>query len=82
MRQFCEESRLARQDWPRSTLGLQMSGGRDALALLAASNEGRIAELLSTHFGRMLASPFVYYRGAAPLMAHLNGVKSFIIKRS
>ena len=70
LRQRFEQGRLARQDCPRSTLGLQMSGGRDPLALLAASNEGRIAELLPTRFGRMLASPFAFYRGAAPLMAH------------
>ena len=38
--------------------------------MLAASNEGRIAELLTTRFGRMLSSPFAFYRGAATLMAH------------
>ena len=65
-----EQGRLARQDCPRSTLGLHNNGERDALALLAASNEGRIAELLPTRFGRMLASPFAFYRGAATLMAH------------
>jgi hypothetical protein len=65
-----EQGRLARQDCPRSVLGLHDSGGRDGLALLAASNAGRIAELLPTRFGRMLASPFAFYRGAAMLMAH------------
>ena len=65
-----EQGRLARRDCPRSTLGLHDSGGRDALELLAASNVGRIAELLPTRFGRMLASPFAFYRGAAMLMAH------------
>ena len=65
-----EQGRLARQHCPRSALGLHISGGRDGLALLAASNDGRIAELLPTRFGRMLASPFAFYRGAATLMAH------------
>lgn len=65
-----EQGRLARQHCPRSALGLQGSAERDALALLAASNDGRIAELLPTRFGRMLASPFAFYRGAATLMAH------------
>ena len=65
-----ELGRLARQDCPRSALGLHESGGRDALALLAASNQGRITELLPTRFGRMLASPFAFYRGGAMLMAH------------
>ena len=65
-----ERGRLARRDCPRSALGLHDSQGRDALELLAASNVGRIAELLPTRFGRMLASPFAFYRGAAMLMAH------------
>ena len=65
-----EQGRLARHECPRSTLGLHDSQGRDALELLAASNIGRIAELLPTRFGRMLASPFAFYRGAAMLMAH------------
>ncbi len=65
-----EQGRLARQYCPRSALGLQASAERDGLALLAASNDGRIAELLPTRFGRMLASPFAFYRGSATLMAH------------
>jgi uncharacterized protein (DUF2252 family) len=65
-----EQGRLARQTCPRSALGTHVSNGRDAIALLKASNEGRIAELLPTRFGRMLASPFAFYRGAAVLMAH------------
>ena len=70
LRQRFGQARLARQDCPRPTFGLQISGGRNALALVAASNEGRIAELLTTRFGRMLASPFAFYCGAATLMAH------------
>ena len=65
-----ELGRLARQNCARSALGLHESGGRDAIALLSASNKGRIAELLPTRFGRMLPSPFAFYRGAAMLMAH------------
>ena len=65
-----EHGRLARQHCPRSALGLQGAGKRDGLPLLAESNDGRIAELLPTRFGRMLASPFSFYRGAATLMAH------------
>ncbi len=65
-----ELGRLARENCPRSALGLHQNGERDALALLSASNEGRIAELLPIRFGRMLPSPFAFYRGAAMLMAH------------
>ncbi|TAG26747.1 MAG: DUF2252 domain-containing protein [Burkholderiales bacterium] len=62
--------RLARQACPRSALALHETHGRDALALLAQSNKGRVAELIPTRYGRMLASPLAFYRGAAMLMAH------------
>lgn len=45
-------------------------GKRDAVRLIQASNEGRVAELLPVRHGRMLASPFAFFRGAAMLMAH------------
>ncbi len=70
LEQRFELGRLARQECPRSALGLHENDGRDPLALLAESNKGRVAELLPTRFGRMLASPFAFYRGAAMLMAH------------
>lgn len=41
----------------------------DALQLLEASNEGRIAELVPIRFGRMVRTPFTFYRGAALGMA-------------
>ena len=44
--------------------------GRDVLALLQASNEGRIAKLISVRHARMLASPFTFYRGAPAVMAY------------
>ena len=37
----------------------------DPLDLLKESSEGRIPELLPIRFGRMLKSPFTFYRGAA-----------------
>lgn len=43
---------------------------RDPLVLLEASNLGRVEELIPVRWGRMVASPFAFYRGAAPLMAH------------
>jgi uncharacterized protein (DUF2252 family) len=42
---------------------------RDPVELLGDSNEGRIMELIPIRFGRMSASPFAFYRGAAALMA-------------
>jgi uncharacterized protein (DUF2252 family) len=42
----------------------------DPIDLLIASNEGRVEELVPIRYGRMLASPFAFYRGAASIMAH------------
>ena len=39
------------------------------LALLQASNEGRIPQLIPIRHGRMVRSPFTFYRGAALQMA-------------
>jgi len=44
-------------------------GRRDPVELLSESNEGRMPELVPIRFGRMSASPFAFYRGAAALMA-------------
>ena len=41
----------------------------DPLLLLKKSSEGRIPELLPIRYGRMLQSPFTFYRGAALNMA-------------
>jgi uncharacterized protein (DUF2252 family) len=41
----------------------------EPIALLAASNQGRIAALVPIRYGRMLASPFAFLRGAASIMA-------------
>ncbi|MEO8755058.1 MAG: DUF2252 domain-containing protein, partial [Casimicrobiaceae bacterium] len=43
--------------------------GRDPMALLVASSHGRVPHLLPIRYGRMLASPFAFYRGAAAIMA-------------
>ena len=45
------------------------AGRADPVALLEASNAGRITTLVPLRFGRMSASPFAFYRGAAALMA-------------
>lgn len=43
---------------------------RDPLALLRASNGGRVAALVPIRHQRMLASPFAFYRGAPAVMAY------------
>lgn len=42
---------------------------RDPLKLLQAQDTGRLQELLPIKYGRMLASPFAFYRGSAVVMA-------------
>ncbi len=42
---------------------------RDAVELMETSDEGRIPELVPIRHGRMLRSPFTFYRGAALNMA-------------
>ncbi|MEI6068686.1 MAG: DUF2252 domain-containing protein [Methylococcaceae bacterium] len=42
---------------------------RDPIDLLIESNIGRVAELLPIRYGRMMQSPFAFYRGKAALMA-------------
>ncbi|RDK07193.1 DUF2252 domain-containing protein [Cupriavidus lacunae] len=42
---------------------------RDPVTLLEESNAGRMMELVPIRFGRMSASPFAFYRGAAAVMA-------------
>jgi hypothetical protein len=45
------------------------AGRRDAVELLLEEGADRIPELLPIRHGRMLASPFAFFRGAAGLMA-------------
>lgn len=42
---------------------------RDPLALIEEQNDGRLPWLVPVRRGRMVASPFAFYRGAARLMA-------------
>jgi len=42
---------------------------RDPVDLLGESNKGRMPELIPIRFGRMMQSPFAFYRGSAALMA-------------
>ena len=42
---------------------------RDPVEILVESSEDRVAELLPIRYGRMMQSPFTFYRGSAALMA-------------
>jgi uncharacterized protein (DUF2252 family) len=63
--------RSARAECPRSShAGLELSAGRDPVAILEAQASSRVPELVPVRYGRMLVSPFTFYRGAAAVMAH------------
>ena len=63
--------RAARNECPRSSHGRwEPAGGRlDPIALLEEQAATRVPELVPIRYGRMLASPFTFYRGAALIMA-------------
>lgn len=42
----------------------------DPVDLLIQSSQGRVEELLPIRYGRMMVSPFTFYRGAAAVMAY------------
>jgi uncharacterized protein (DUF2252 family) len=65
-----EQGKAARKKVPRAELAACKIGDRDPIKLLDESNVGRVPELIPIRYGRMVANPFAFYRGAAPLMAH------------
>ena len=63
--------RAARAECPRSSqAGFELSADRDPVAILEAQAATRVPELVPVRYGRMLVSPFTFYRGAAAIMAH------------
>ena len=42
----------------------------DPVEMLIESSKGRVEELLPIRYGRMMATPFTFYRGAAAIMAY------------
>ncbi len=63
--------RSARAECPRSShAGFELAPDRDPVAILEAQASSRVPELVPVRYGRMLVSPFTFYRGAAAVMAH------------
>jgi uncharacterized protein (DUF2252 family) len=63
--------RSARAECPRSShAGFELPADRDPVALLEAQAPSRVPELIPVRYGRMLVSPFTFYRGAAAVMAY------------
>ena len=66
-----EKGRAARAHTPRSSHAGWRAGEdrEDPIAILQAQAESRVEELVPIRYGRMLSSPFAFYRGAAAIMA-------------
>ncbi len=66
-----ERGRAARQQVPRSAHGdwAPDADRPDPIAVLQAQAATRVQELIPIRYGRMLDSPFTFYRGAAAVMA-------------
>lgn len=63
--------RALRETVPHAALGewAPPAGRPDPIALIEASNEGRLLDLIAVRVGRMAASPYGFLRGAAAVTA-------------
>ena len=68
--------KAARKTFPRSAqANIEFPADRrDPVEILMAQSESRVQELVPIRYGRMSASPFTFYRGAAAIMAADLGV--------
>ena len=66
-----DRGKAARAEAPRSAHGqwAPAPDRPDPVALLEQQAESRVADLVPIRYGRMLVSPFTFYRGAALIMA-------------
>ena len=63
--------KAARAECPRTShAGFDLVADRDPVQILVDQAPSRVPELVPIRYGRMLVSPFTFYRGAAAIMAH------------
>ncbi len=63
--------KAARAEVPRTShAGFELVADRDPVQILMDQAPSRVPELVPIRYGRMLVSPFTFYRGAAAIMAH------------
>jgi uncharacterized protein (DUF2252 family) len=67
--QRAADGKAARGPVPRSSHGDWAAATRDPLPILTRQDETRVPELVPVRYGRMLVSPFTFFRGAAAVMA-------------
>ncbi|MCA9832321.1 MAG: DUF2252 domain-containing protein [Thermomicrobiales bacterium] len=65
-----EYGRSLRAALPRRDHAALMLPERDSLAIMEQQHADRLQDLIPVRVGRMLESPFAFYRGSAALMAH------------
>lgn len=65
-----ERGKALRQTVPRRTQASIGNVDRDPVRLLEESSAGRVERLIPLRYGRMIASPFTFYRGSAIIQAH------------
>ncbi|QHC93831.1 hypothetical protein PspR84_04050 [Pseudomonas sp. R84] len=65
-----QQGKDARKKCPRSAQASTGKMNRDPIPLTKASSQGRVASLVELRYGRMLVSPFTFFRGNALLQAH------------
>ncbi|MBK7990889.1 MAG: DUF2252 domain-containing protein [Comamonadaceae bacterium] len=68
--QWIEQGRALRKTVKRSDHLALGHLHRDPVALLQATDKGRVERLVPLRYGRMLTSPFAFFRGSAILQAH------------
>jgi uncharacterized protein (DUF2252 family) len=69
--QHASDGHAARKRVPHDQhAGFELPAGRDPIGLLESQAKGRVPELVPIRYGRMVTSPFAFYRGAALVMAH------------
>ena len=70
IKELRKQGKDARDKCPRSSHSEPGKIDRDPLPLIEASSAGRVQSLVALRYGRMLVSPFTFFRGSALLQAH------------
>jgi len=66
-----EHGKALRESCPReSHKTIKIAEKRDPIKILLKNDKDRIESLLPIKYGRMIESPFAFYRGSASIMAH------------
>lgn len=70
LKQSIANGKTLRKNVARSSHDAVGNIKRDPIKLLNESNKNRVARLVPLRYGRMLTSPFSFYRGSACIQAH------------